>query len=143
MVADLERQSDRFTEYDGYVPQAGLELDPTGPDGPVLSASRLEKLGSCPMEYFFRYVLKIEPPEEYQIDPLVWLDPLQKGALLHEVFREFMARLRQQNLLPDIARDTHLLNEILDREMATYRETIPPANEEVFSATVNEFRLAC
>ena len=49
IAATLERQSDRFTEYDGYVPQAGLDLDPTRPDGPVLSASRLEKLGSCPM----------------------------------------------------------------------------------------------
>jgi RecB family exonuclease len=143
IVAAQARQSNRFTQYDGYVPQAGLDLDPTRPDGRVLSASRLEKLGSCPMEYFFRYVLEIEPPEEYEIDPLVWLDPMQKGALLHEVFREFMARLRERDLLPDIDRDAHLMNEILYREITTYREAIPPANEQIFNATVNEFRLAC
>ncbi len=141
MAAELERQSDRFTEYDGHVPQAGLDNDPTSPDGPVLSASRLEKLGSCPMGYFFQFVLKIAPPEEYEIDPSMWLDPLQKGTLLHSVFREFMARLREKNLLPNVDRDASLMNEILSRQIALSREAIPLPNEEVFKATVNELRL--
>ena len=69
-----------FTEYDGWVPQAGIDLDPTSPNGPILSSSRLEKLGSCPLEYFFRYVLEVKTPEEYKLDPSVWLDPIQKGT---------------------------------------------------------------
>ena len=60
MVARSQRQSDLFTEYDGWVPQAGVDLDPTSPNGPILSSSRLEKLGSCPLEYFFRYVLEVK-----------------------------------------------------------------------------------
>ncbi len=139
MAARSKRQSDLFTEYDGCVPQAGVDLDPTTPNGSVLSSSRLEKLGSCPLEYFFRYILEVKIPEEYKVDPSVWLDPLQKGTLLHSVFREFMATLKKDNLLPDVDRDAKLMFSILDRHVATYRDLIPPPNEELFNATVQEF----
>ena len=136
------RESDRFTEYDGYVPQAGLDLDPTGPDGPVLSASRLEKLGACPMEFFFQYVLGIEPLEEYRIDPKVWLQPADKGRLLHEVFREFMGRLNKEKFLPEFSRDIGLIEEILEQEIAQWRKQLPPPNREVFVREVSELRQA-
>ncbi len=141
MFALSQRRSDMFTEYDGWVPQAGIDLDPTAPDGPILSASRLEKLGSCPLEYFFQYVLEALPPEEYRIDPAVWLDPLQKGSLLHAVFREFMATLRKQGRLPDVDHDANLMADILDREIEIYRNIVPPPSEELFNATVKEFRM--
>ena len=140
MVARLQRQGDLFTEYDGWVPQAGIDLDPTSPNGPILSSSRLEKLGSCPLEYFFRYVLEVKTPEEYKLDPSVWLDPLQKGTLLHSVFREFMARLQKNGIRPDVGRDANLMSEILDQQVAIYRNMIPPPNEELFNATVKELR---
>ena len=73
LAADLtlarERGSDRFTVFDGWIPEPGPELDPTAPVGPAVSASRLETLGQCPLKYFFRYVLEIEPPEELTLDP--------------------------------------------------------------------------
>ena len=142
MLASSKRQSDLFTEYDGWVPKAGSDLDPTSPNGSMLSASRLEKLGSCPLEYFFRYVLEVTPPEEYIVDPSVWLDPLQKGTLLHLVFREFMSTLKKDGHLPDVDRDTKLMSTILDRQVAIYRNMIPPPNEELFNVTVREFRMA-
>jgi len=142
MVAFSQRQSDLFTEYDGWVPQAGIDLDPTSPDGPILSASRLQKLGSCPMEYFFQYVLEVKPPEEYKVDPTVWLDPLQKGTLLHSVFREFMAKLKKDSLLPDVDRDASLMSDILARQIEIYRSAVPPPNEEIFNVTVREFEMA-
>jgi ATP-dependent helicase/nuclease subunit B len=119
------RASDRFTEYDGYVPQAGQDLDPTKPDGPVLSASALEMAGACPLAYFFRYVLGIRPPDEVRIDPRIWLDPAERGQLLHAVFRRFMHLLREQDLLPDFRRDEKLLMETLDGELAWWRDSKP------------------
>ncbi len=68
LVAEAARLGSRFTEYDGYVPEAGPELDPRRNPALVLSASRLEQLGACPLEYFFRHVLGLEPPEEFRID---------------------------------------------------------------------------
>ncbi len=140
MVARSHRQSGLFTEYDGWVPQAGIDLDPTSPNGPILSSSRLEKLGSCPLEYFFRYVLEVKTPEEYKIDPSVWLDHSQKGTFLHSVFREFMVTLKKDNLLPDVDRDSKLMSDILNRQIEIYRNMIPPPGEELFNATVREFR---
>ncbi len=70
-----ERASDRFTIFDGWIPDPGAEINPTVPGGPVVSASQLETLGQCPLRYFFRYVLDIEPPDEFAIEEGVWLDP--------------------------------------------------------------------
>ena len=136
------RESDRFTEYDGYVPQAGLDLDPTVPQGPVLSASRLEKLGACPMEFFFQYVLGIEPLKENKIDPRVWLQPTERGRLLHEVFRQFMGRLNPGKSLPEFSRDIGLIEEILEWEISQWKKQVPPPNREVFERESRELRTA-
>jgi ATP-dependent helicase/nuclease subunit B len=136
----LERESARFTIYDGFVPEAGKDHDPFNPSGPVLSASRLEKLGTCPMEYFFHYVLEIEPPEEFEIDPTAWLDPAEKGGLLHAVFREFMYRLQGDDRLPEYERDRDLLMEVLDKEIAAWKAEKPPPNREVYEREVNDLR---
>ncbi|MGW8320538.1 MAG: PD-(D/E)XK nuclease family protein [Thermodesulfobacteriota bacterium] len=141
-VAREARASDRFTEYDGYVPQAGRDLDPTKPDGPVLSASALEMAGACPLAYFFRYVLGIRPPDEVRIDPRVWLDPAERGQLLHAVFRRFMNLLRQQNLLPDFLRDEKLLMETLEEEVAWWRDSKPAPSRAAFERETLDLRQA-
>ena len=126
------RQSDRFTEYDGYVPQASVDLDPCRPDGQPVSASRLEKLGACPMEYFLCYVLGVKPPEDFEFDPGAWLDALQRGQLLHRVFRQFMAGLNRDGRLPQFSRDRRVLERILEQEIGLWQRQIPPPNAEVF-----------
>ena len=75
----------------GSWPNRPAELDPSSPRGPVLSARRLETVGCCPLRYFFRYVLDISPPEELSVDLTRWLDPVELGNLLHEVFYRFMS----------------------------------------------------
>jgi ATP-dependent helicase/nuclease subunit B len=141
-VAKQARASNRFTEYDGHVPQAGLDLDPTKPDGPVLSASALEMVGSCPMEYFFRYVLGIRPPDEVRIDPRVWLDPAERGQLLHAVFRRFMQRLSEQDLLPDFQRDEKLLMETLDQELTWWQDSKPAPSRATYERETLDLRQA-
>ncbi len=125
-----QRASEAFTEYDGFVPEAGAEASPAN-HRVILSASRLETMGRCPLEYFLRYVLELEAPEEYTLDPAVWLDPAARGALLHRVFRTFMDRLAQQSKLPDYARDLPLLDQVLAEEIAACKQERPPHREEV------------
>jgi len=142
MVAARARASDLFTEYDGYVPEAGPDIDPAKPQGPVLSAGRLETLGRCPLGYFLQYVLEIEPPREYRIDPAIWLDPLERGSLLHAVFREFMERLQQAGLMPDARRDADLLREVVDKHIALWREEKPPSNPDVLARECQDLHRA-
>jgi len=142
-VAREARESDRFTEYDGHVPEAGLDLDPARPGGPVLSASALETMGSCPLEYFFRYGLGIRPPDEIRVDPRIWLEPAERGQLLHAAFRRFMSRLREQGLLPDVAEHGGILSEILEEEIDRWKDVKPAPNRNVIEREITELRQAC
>lgn len=129
------RLSDEFTEYDGYVPEAGADNDCASPGGPVISPSRLGTLAACPMEYFFKYILKVEPPEEFEIDPARWLDPLEQGTLLHAVFCDFIRALQDRgDLPPDFERDRADLHEILDGYIERMKiEKPPPPDPDVFT----------
>ncbi len=140
MAARRARGSDLFTAYDGWVPEAGADHDPSKPDGPVLSASRLETLGRCPMEYFFAYILGIEPPEEYLPDPSRWLEPTEKGSLLHTVFQRFHQHLLEENRRPVFPRDWDILREILAEEMRAWERRKPPPNREVYEREVEDLR---
>jgi ATP-dependent helicase/nuclease subunit B len=140
MEARRARDSDLFTAFDGYVPEAGEDLDPAKPDGPVLSASRLETLGSCPLEYFFSYVLGIKPPEEYTLDPYLWLAPTEKGGLLHAVFHAFLLRLCEEGHRPVLERDWGLLQELLEEEIRAWTWRKPPPNREVHEREIEDLR---
>jgi len=135
-----ERESTRFTVYDGWIPEPGREIDPTAPDGLAVSASQLETLGQCPLRYFFRYVLKISPPEELTIDPEIWLDPLARGSLLHEVFEIFLKEVIERGDIPVAGRDEDRLLAILDARVEHYRSEIPPPSEAVYRREVGRLR---
>jgi ATP-dependent helicase/nuclease subunit B len=135
-----QRSSDRFTVFDGRIEMPGPELDLTAPGGPTVSASRLETLGQCPLRYFFRYVLEIELPEELTIDPTVWLDPLVRGSLLHEVFEVFLNELIGRGELPLAQRDEPRLLAILQARIDRIRQEIPPPSESVFRAEVAQLK---
>ena len=138
LQARRARESDAFTPYDGYVPEAGKDLDPASPGGPVLSTRRLEMLGRCPLEYFFAYILDITPPEEFTYNPLLWLDPREKGELLHRVFRKFHHRLRTAGARPCFEDHWPDLQRILDEEISALRSLKPPPNAGVFEGEREE-----
>jgi hypothetical protein len=135
-----ERESDRFTIYDGWLPEPGVEIDPTAPEGPIVSASQLETMGQCPLKYFFRYVLKVGLPDELALNPDVWLDPLARGSLLHEIFELFLKGLIERGETPDFTRDEQRLLDILNERIAHYEREIPPPHKAVFQQEVRRLR---
>lgn len=76
-------------------------LDPRKNASLVVSASRLEALGACPLRYLHAVVLGIRPPDDPELDPDRWLDPLRRGALLHGVFERTLRAAREQGLEPE------------------------------------------
>ena len=126
------RQGPEFTVYDGLVPDERPELDPTSASGPIVSAAMLEAIGQCPLKYFFRYALKIRPPEELTVDPTRWLEPATFGDLLHEVLHQFMSELMNQGRLPSFKRDIARLTAILEHHIARYKKLYPPAGPSAF-----------
>ena len=131
-VAASARDSDEFTIYDGLLPSPSPNLDPFSPSGPVMSARRLETIGCCPLRYFFRYVLDISPPEELVVDPSRWLNPVDFGNLLHEVFYRFMSELLAERRLPLYDRDRARLFKIVDEQISEYKKLFPPPNLSAF-----------
>lgn len=121
-----------FGPYNGYVPQAGHELNPLVENGPILSASGLETAGCCPLRFFFRNGLKLYPPEEMEVDEDRWLNAAHFGQLLHEVFRQFMRELCGGSGRPQFERDHTRLAEVLHRVVGQWRKDIPPPNESAY-----------
>ncbi len=112
-AAKKARESDLFTEFDGYVPEAGTRYNPYDPSGIVLSAASLETMGRCPLEFFFRYVLDIALPPIYRQPSRGWLDAMTRGSLLHAVFCEFFETILKENQTPCWERDRDLMKKII------------------------------
>lgn len=134
------RASDRFTEFDGYVPEAGSDMSPARPDARAISPTRLERFGACPLEYFFSDVLRIAPPEEHVVEPDVWLDAAERGSLMHEVFRRFMDSLRGEGSAPAFPEDVECIWRILGEAAAQAANANPPPNEAVYQREMNDLR---
>ncbi|MBS2039598.1 PD-(D/E)XK nuclease family protein [bacterium] len=78
MQAQLHRQKDELTEYDGYVPEAILS--------PPTSASGLQSLAACPFRFFLSRGLKIYPQPLPEPSRQSWLSPMEQGHVLHQMF---------------------------------------------------------
>ena len=131
-----------FGAHDGYVPAAGIELDPTA-SSQRLSANRLETFGTCPRRYFFKYGLQIFPPDQFDIDPERWLDALQFGSLIHEVFEEFLRSHTLANLVPEYSRDLQPLLDLMQLHVDKTRLEIPPPTEDAYLRQHQELREIC
>ncbi len=55
------RDSERFTEFDGHVPDAGKVLDPAGADR-SFSVTELEGAAGCPFRFFLKRAASIRTP---------------------------------------------------------------------------------
>ncbi|MCC7334622.1 MAG: PD-(D/E)XK nuclease family protein [Pirellulaceae bacterium] len=130
-IAREQREAVHFNEYDGYVPEAGPELSPTN-SNQVVSPSRLETFGTCPRRFFFKYGLGVQPPDEWNIDPERWLDPITLGKLVHGLFEKFLRKLTSDELIPNSERDLSTLLEFLEQEIAVYLQDFPSPTEDAF-----------
>lgn len=140
LSAAAARTGNALTAYDGLVDIAPVraDVDPTAGGRAVMSASRLELLARCPFAYFLKHVLGIEAPEEVAFDRSRWLDPLQRGSLVHEVLCAFMTRIREAGEAVAADRHAGLLNGIADGVVARWREEVPPPSTPIFESERRE-----
>jgi PD-(D/E)XK nuclease superfamily len=116
----------------GLVPDAATLLDPSRAGARPLSPSALESLGKCPLHFFYKYGLGLRVPDDPEFDPDAWLDPMQRGSLLHEIFERFIQQHRgaQDSLLDD--RVAEALMTIARDVIARWRDREPPPSTGVF-----------
>lgn len=132
LEAQGKRASDKLTEYDGKITPKGNELDPRQNKEMVMSSSRLEAAAKCPFAYFIQNVLKVRKPDEVEKDVTTWLDALERGSLLHEVFQVFIDKTNTAKKQPSPDEEKELILSILDDVVKKYRDEVPPPSEVVF-----------
>ena len=113
----------------GVIEPRPEELDPRTREDVVLSASKLEALGQCPLRYLHSAVLRIYPPDDPELDPDVWLDPRQRGSLLHHVFEATMRTTRADGIKPDEPGFEARALEILAERIECLRDEVPIPGE--------------
>ena len=130
--------SPALSAYHGMVPEAGALLDPTANPDREISPSSLETLAKCPLQWFYRYGLNLRPTVDPEYDPDAWLDNLQRGSLLHEVFEAFTREFqgRQDELEGDAA--SARIRDIARKIIARWRAQVPPPGETIFEAQQHE-----
>jgi ATP-dependent helicase/nuclease subunit B len=128
--AEAQRDSSAFTEFDGHVPEAGPVLDPCQP-GRVVSPTSLEDAAKCPFRYFLQHGLGVRAIESGERDRDVWLDPLLRGSLLHDLYAGLLRRCRAENRRVSIAEDAAWMAERGRQVLVELAAEMPPSSEEV------------
>lgn len=117
---------DEPTSHIGCVRARPL-LDPRASVENVLSASRLEHLGTCPRRYLYSSVLKLRAPDDPDYKADRWLSPLARGDVLHRVFEATLRKGREE---PDTSLEQHA-DKALRRELARATELHPTPSREI------------
>ena len=134
----VARTADSAGEHDGRL-SADAELDPRGSSRGV-SASRLESYAACPRRYFYRYVLKIAPPDEVEYDPSMWLNPMERGSLLHDFYSRFLSTLKERGERRDPEKHTVEAEKMLDEVITDWKRENPPPSLNVFEREREELQ---
>ncbi len=103
----------------------------------------LETMAKCPLSYFFKYILRIQEPDEPGMDTSQWLDHLGIGRLLHEVFHVHIVELMTEARLPVADRDAPRLFRILDHQVERYKRLYPPPSLSFFERQKRILSQAC
>ncbi len=130
-VAMEMQAAPKLSAFDGWVKEAGVDLNPTASDRRV-SPSRLEALGGCPRRYFFKYGLGVSPPDEWNVDQEKWLDAIQFGNFVHELFEDFLRGLTKAGKIPNYVRDIESLREVLGTKIERLKLDVPVPNDDAF-----------
>lgn len=125
------RESAELTKWDAFIDAPREEIDPRYRDK-VYSASQLQEMARCPIGYFFRRHLRIEPIEQLEHDPDVWLNAMENGSLFHAIAERFMKEVCSSGQRPTQNSRARLL-QIADEELQSWRRLVPPPNETAFT----------
>ena len=143
--ARARRWLKRWTPADGLVdpgPEVRAALDKHRPDTRSYSATALQHFAACPYRFLLYAIHRIQPREEAEAIEVI--DPLTRGALLHEVQFELLTRLRADGRLPVVraALDETLgvMDETLEKIAEKWHDQLAPAIERVWKDAIDAIR---
>lgn len=129
------------SRFDGWTAAPGEQaLDLEGER--TLSSRMLETLAACPRRYLWQDVLGVRALEEPERDSRRWLQPLEMGSLLHDLFLTYMQRLGERGDRPSAAHESEL-EELAAAAIARWGERIPAPLEAAFRNDCRRIERAC
>jgi ATP-dependent helicase/DNAse subunit B len=112
------------------------------PGARPFSATSLEKYAACPYRFLLDAIHRLAPREE--VAPIVQLDPLTKGSIVHAMQADALRALQEADLLPvtsaNLAAATRILDDTIDRVQREEREELAPAIERVWEDEIAHIR---
>ncbi|TMV52622.1 PD-(D/E)XK nuclease family protein [Paenibacillus mesophilus] len=134
--AVMKRISNTITAHDGFIQSEALAAD-IGQR--AFSASQLERYAECPMRFYFGYVLGIWSKNEVTYDRKRWLEPVERGNLLHRIFYEYLKQITSDGSL-QANHDRNLLQYIAEEQLANYKRLIPAPSQHILLKESGEIR---
>ena len=134
-------EGDVASVHTGIIGQRDPPLSYHDLRGRILSASRLEALGACPRRFLFANVLRVSPPDDPEFDPHRWLDALQRGSLLHNVYEQTLRQASERGIEPGDDAFLALALQLTDDEVARKTRRIPspsPVVRQIETAGLRE-----
>lgn len=131
LAAEKARASVSFGEYDGHVPAAGKVLDPCAAND-VVSSTQLEAVAECPFRHFLERGLGVRVLEERERESDLWLDPMTRGSVLHDLYAEMLRKCRAEKRRPKLNEDSKWLRALAMSKLADLRVEMPPPTDEVY-----------
>jgi ATP-dependent helicase/nuclease subunit B len=134
--AVMKRISNAITAHDGFIQSEVLAAD-IGQR--AFSASQLERYAECPMRFYFGYVLGIWSKNEVTYDRKRWLEPMERGNLLHRIFYEYLKQITSDGSLPT-NHDQSLLQSITEEQLTNFMRLFPAPSQHILLKESSEIR---
>jgi ATP-dependent helicase/nuclease subunit B len=107
------------------------------------SPTALQHYAECPYKFFLQAIHRLAPrevPETFDE-----LDPLQRGALIHEIQFELFERLSETNLLPITRQNLEparkVLDDVIERVARQFYSDLAPAIDRVWDDGIDSIRI--
>ncbi len=100
MAAAEGLRRDQASVHTGFLGTHTPPLSYQELSGHTFSASGLGSLGACPRRFLFSHVMRARPPDDPEFDAHRWLNPLERGSLLHSVYQHTLEMARERGLDP-------------------------------------------
>ncbi|WP_207953341.1 PD-(D/E)XK nuclease family protein [Paenibacillus agricola] len=145
-TAEESRINLDLSTYDGFIETdlhpVRLPGDAFTFTGSAFSASRLELYGRCPKQFFYQEILGVRAKEAAVYDRTMWLDAMQRGSLLHEIFNQYLISLKDRRSDPNafLSHDLTFLNEITEEVIRQYAEEVPAPSTHIFHKEAESIR---
>ncbi|WP_307207688.1 PD-(D/E)XK nuclease family protein [Paenibacillus harenae] len=142
-AASARQEELTLSEFDGMI-NTGCEAIAADIDSkPHLSASRLELFARCPLQYFYHEILGVRAISAPAFNRSQWLDPMQKGNLLHAIYNRYLEAASAQGLAEELMTPKHdrlLLERLTEEALREYAELIPAPSASVYRKECESIR---